>query len=354
MNSAVMTMPSGLVAAFYRNWKKSAVTVSGVTVVICTYCRPSSVIRLLESLYRFEGVRYPILVVDASPDAQTEAALWAWCTQDRKGCPLSYVRVEAALRGLTKQRNLALRLAETELICFFDDDLELLSDSVTEMLRVFCKSGGELIGVSSLIVNQPRHPTWLWRLRRALAITADLRPGSYQGSGFSVPWGYVEDRHEVVLGDWLPGGATLWDASRARTLGFCEAFSTYAQSEDLEFSLRIGRTGKLALATRAHVAHLHAPDGREQPFRLGYMAIRNRYYVHRRRFTSRRVLYTLWFIYAWSLDTVMLSRHIAIPGRMCATLQNIAGRVAAAADLLAGRPDRLLAKRASVVNRGMG
>jgi GT2 family glycosyltransferase len=258
-----------------------------------------------------------------------------------------YYRVEQALRGLTKQRNFALQLTQTDLVCFFDDDIELLCGCITEMERVFRQSHGALAGVAALIVNQPRHPTLLWRLRYRLGMVAGLRPGSYHGSGLSVPWGYVKDSDEVVLGDWLPGGATLWDAPRARLTGFCEEFSAYSQAEDLEFSLRVGRMGRLAVAPRARVVHLHEPSGREQPFRLGYMAIRNRYYIHGRKFRRRRLLYKLWFAYAWSLDTVLLVRHVAVPQGIHGTLAHMAGRFAAACDLVAGKPDRLLFRHRS-------
>jgi GT2 family glycosyltransferase len=331
-----------IVAGFHKDWDSAATRSDGVTVVVCTYRRTDSLIRFLESLHRFEGSRYPVLLVDASPNADTEETLCQWIEQRGYKGPLAYVRVVAALRGLTKQRNVALRMTGTDMICFFDDDIELMSDCVTEMKRVYRESAGQVAGVAALIVNQPRHPTLLWKLRRTLLMVANLRPGTYHGSGMSVPWGYVQDSDGTVEGEWLQGGATLWNAQRARMFGFCEEFLTYSQAEDLEFSLRMAQTGKLVTATRARAAHFHASSGREHEFGLGYMAIRNRFYIHRQHFANRRALYTFWFTYAWTMDTLMLFGRMLLGQNVKKALTHIAGRLAAAYDLFTGRPDRLL------------
>src|SRR5438874_9262291 len=217
-------LPPGVEATFFEAWNERATQGRGVTVCVCTYRRADSIIRLLDSLERFEGTGYPTLIVDASPDVRTEEAVRSWVGRRRIRSALAYFRVEAALRGLTKQRNFALRVTATDLICFFDDDVELLSDCVTEMERVFRAAAGKFAGVGALVVNQPRCPVVLWRIRCALGMTANLRPGTYHGSGISVPWGYVRDSDGVVEGQWLPGAAMLWDVSRARKVGFCEEF----------------------------------------------------------------------------------------------------------------------------------
>jgi hypothetical protein len=240
-------------------------------------------------------------------------------------------------RGLTKQRNFALGIVTTDLVCFFDDDVELLSPCVSEMERTFREAEGRLSGVGAFIVNQPRRPGGLWRLRRVLGIVRNLEPGSYHGSGFSVPWGYVKDGVGPVSGDWLPGAGMLWNASQARSARFCEEFSNYSQSEDLEFSLRMREKGQLAVTTHARLRHLEATGGRETHFPLGYMAIRNRYYIHQRQFGKRRYGYIAWFGYAWLLDTAMLMRNFVRPRRIPGTVQHLVGRFVATCELLSGK-----------------
>jgi GT2 family glycosyltransferase len=152
----------------------------------------------------------------------------------------------------------------------------------------------------------------------------------------SIPWfaGCVE---ALAEGDWLPGCAMMWKTAPARDLGFHEGFAGYAQGEDLDFSLRARRRGTLVMAGRARLQHLHETSGRPDHFRLGYMAIYNRYQIHRRGLSDRSWRDVVWFVYAWTLDTLMLCRNLLFPKRWAPTFRHLAGRLVAVADLSRGR-----------------
>jgi len=64
------------------------------------------------------------------------------------------------------------------------------------------------------------------------------------------------------------------------------------------------------------------------------MAIANRYHIHRHALADRRWRDGAWFWYAWTLDTLLLTRHLVIRRRIVPTFQQIAGRLKATADLL--------------------
>src|SRR5882672_2987755 len=104
----------------------------GLTVAVCTYRRPASVTRFLTSLALQERIPDRLVIVDASPDSDTEAAVRrhpaAAAVNETR-----YVRVSGPLRGLTRQRNVALRLVETDLVAFFDDDVVLLAGCLAEL-----------------------------------------------------------------------------------------------------------------------------------------------------------------------------------------------------------------------------
>ena len=303
----------------------------GVTTAICTYRRPGSLARLLESIWKYEGFAYPVLVIDASPDASTESCIAALCAARGGEPPLSYYRVKAEQRGLTKQRNIALELSGTDLTAFFDDDIEFVMPCLTALEGVMRKEGKAAVGASPTLNGQAIAPTLLWRLRKRLAIVSSLEPGRYEGSGFSVPWSFASGG-DVLQGDWLPGGAVVWRTEDARAEKFLERFDGYGLSEDLEFSIRIGQRGKLLVCSWAHANHWHEPAGRESPFRLGYMEIHNRFHIHKLRFRERRLFYVAWFVYAWTLDTLMLTRCV-LGTSAGETVQQIAGRLKAAWDL---------------------
>ena len=306
----------------------------GVTAVICTYARPSSLGRCIASLKVQTRKPDTLLVVDASRDAESERSLFLDPTLAEAAGRVGYLRVGDRDRGLTRQRNVALSRVTDDLVAFFDDDIVLRPTCLAEMESVHRAHGDAVVGVGAVIEGQPQRPDALWRVRRALGIVTSLTPGRYCRSGMSIPWSFLRQEDGVAEGDWLPGGAVMWKTATARDVGFNEEFAGYAQGEDLDFSLRVARRGRLLMACAARLEHLHEESGRPDPFRLGYMAILNRYEVHRRGLPDRRTLDVLWFAYAWSVDSLLLLRHALFPARAAGVFRQLAGRVRAAWDLV--------------------
>src|SRR5882762_3052832 len=143
-----------------------------------------------------------VLTVDASPSDQTERAVRDHDSLAVVGSDLLYFRVTDGLRGLTRQRNFALRWVTTDLVAFFDDDIVLSPGCCAELERHHRELGDRVVGVGALIENQLQAPRLAWRLLRWLHAVSDLRPGTYSRSGISIPWGFLprtEDR--LVEGD---------------------------------------------------------------------------------------------------------------------------------------------------------
>ena len=309
----------------------------GVTLAVCTLSRPASLLRLLESVERQTLRPEQIVVVDASSDDATERSVQDFLASAAGYPETTYVRVTEEAVGLTRQRNRAVRLAQFDLIAFFDDDIELLPGCLCELARVHRESPEPICGVAAVLENGLSSPTPLWRLRRALGVVPTLEPGRYCRSGMSTPWSFLDGRRELVQGDWLPGGATMWRTEVARALRFDESFRGYAQGEDLEFSLRAAHRGRLLVATNARCLHIHEAAGRPDHYRLGYMAIRNRWEIHSRSLSPRTGGDIALFAYAWALDTVLLLRHLVSPGNWAPTIRQIAGRLRAGYELLTNR-----------------
>lgn len=310
---------------------------SGVTAAICTLSRPDSVRQCLESIAGQTRPPDQVVIVDASAGDATENAVRAAAQAWRSVSPIVYVRVDSSRSGLTRQRNLALALTNRRLVGFFDDDVTLGPECLAELERAHRDGGAKVAGVGARVEREEDGPRLVWRVRRLLRVVPSLEPGRYCRSGMSTPWSLVRQEDGVLEGDWLPGYAMMWQTSLARELQFDEGLAGYAQSEDLEFSLRAGRRGKILLACAARVADAHAPAGRPDAFRMGYMAIYNRFLVHRRGLADRTGRDVAWFAYAWTIDTLLLARHLVHPRRFRATLSQVGGRMTAAIHLLAGR-----------------
>ena len=307
----------------------------GLTVAICTYQRPASLSRLVDSLAAQERTPDALIVVDASANSATEDVLKAHACLPRVAGAVVYIRVIESMRGLPKQRNLCVRYVDTDLTAFLDDDVVLLPGCLAEMERQHRLLGNQVVGVGAVIEGYAARRR-LWMLRLILRMVPSLEPGRYYRSGMGTSWRFQDIEDDVVPVDFLPGGAAAWRTEIVQRLGFRTAFSGYAQGEDLEFSLRARRYGALYAVGGARLLHLHEPSGRPDSFARGYMAIRNRYQIHRIGVPDRTWKDVAWFIYAWTVDTVLLGRHLIRPSGGLQVAMEVSGRVRAAYDLLRG------------------
>lgn len=306
----------------------------GCSVAVCTFRRPRALGRFLESLASSSRIPDELIIADASPDDLTERLLQAHPALRRAAGTVRYFRLGESVRGLTRQRNFALRKVRTDLVAFFDDDIVLEPDCLACMEEVHRRLGPAVVGVGAVIQDQIGSPSMLWRLMRALRMMSSLQPGRYHRSGISTPWVVTPSNGDLLAGDWLPGGATMWSTVAAREIGFNEQFEGYGQGEDLEFSLRVRARGALYLAGSARVHHLHESSGRSDPIHAGYMALYNRYEIHRRALPDRTIRDVAWFVYAFSLDSLLLARNLLRPRRWRWVLGQWRGRFRAARDLL--------------------
>ena len=309
----------------------------GVTVAICTCHRAIALDRLLRSVPAGGAGGLEVVIVDASRDEASERAIERLAEAGALRAPLRYYRVAGALRGLTRQRNFALRVASMDAIAFFDDDIVLRPDCVATMERVLRESRGGIAGVSAYLENEHEPPPALWRVRRALGIVSTLRPGAYSRSGMSVPWSFLSPGSDIVEGDWLPGGATIWPTALARTIGFHEGFEGYSNGEDLQFSLAARAHGRLVVARAARALHLQDPGNRPSASDMAYVSARNAYHIHRTGLRGRTWIDALYFRYAFVADTVVRFLGLVRPIRRLERWSFLRGRLRFLADLLGGR-----------------
>jgi GT2 family glycosyltransferase len=306
-------------------------------VAVCTRNRPEAVLAFMDSLAGQHSLPAEMLVVDASDGTGTEQAVRGFAAARAVAERTTYVRVAATKRGLTRQRNLALRLVSLPLIAFFDDDILLEPECLGRLVAAHRDLGEDVAGVAAYIENERLTPPMLWRMRRYTGIVSTLKPGRYCASGISTPWGFLPPTEARVGGDWLPGGATMWRTDLARAIRFEDGFAGYGSGEDLDFSLRIGRHGLLVLAGDARVQHLKADGGRPDGYDTGYRGLANHYHIHRWSMPNRRRRHLVWFLYAFLLDTLIRASGLLRPSRREWTSGFVRGRLRFFLDLAAGR-----------------
>jgi glycosyltransferase involved in cell wall biosynthesis len=309
--------------------------ITGVSVAVCTYQRASSLQRFVLSLAAQSLSPDSLIVVDASRDVETECILQEFIELGNISFSVLYLRVNGHLRGLTRQRNVALDWCATDLIAFFDDDIVLEPDCVKEMESAIRQSE-DIVGIGARILDEDAKPGLLWNSLQWLGAVPDLTPGEYQRSGLIAPLRLLGEYQNEIDVDRLPGGCTVWRTSLAQKERFSEFFHGYAQSEDLEFSLRMAKYGRLVASGKAQARHLHATQGRPDQIGLGRMGIINRHFIHRTTLPDRRWQDVVWFIYAQFLYILLTLMSMFLHRKFLDGFKYAYGSLLGVGDILRG------------------
>jgi GT2 family glycosyltransferase len=256
-------------------------TQADCTLIVPTYRRPQEMVALLQTLTKLADTPGEVVIVDGSPDESVAVAVKEWLARQSLSFDLVYVKSPP---GLTRQRNVGLDASRGEIIYFLDDDCLPEPGYFGSMRQVFRDDHAHEIGaVRGFLTNGIQTPlTRLWQLRHKLGIVPRGEPGTYYPSGTSGSWNMVAPFKGVRPVSVLAGGAAAYRREVFLKHRFSEFFYGYAQGEDLEMSLRIGKDWKLVVCGDARVNHNHAEGGRPAGFPRGRMAVRNRYFIWKR------------------------------------------------------------------------
>ena len=269
------------------------------TLIVCTYQRSQSLLRLLQSVR--DQTLYPneILIIDGSSDNDSKAML---AENDFEN--LTYYKVEPEYRGLTKQRNFGLAQVDSksEVIAFLDDDTVLLPDYFKELLDTFV-GDGQIVGVGGVAVNENKwfrvEPNKIYNknrffqfegyvykegqrnvVRNFAGLQSHLGPGRMPNYSHGKTCGFplTGKTHEV---DLLIGMSFAFRKRVFESIGFSTFFEGYGLYEDADFSIRALEFGKNVINTKVQLNHYHHPSGRPNQYQYGKMVVRNGWYVWR-------------------------------------------------------------------------
>lgn len=255
-----------------NNMDAATSTSCTVSVVICTRNRPDSLARCLASVCRQIVRPLEIIVVDDGDLGESQVRMLNQIVTAR-GIAFRCVRSEYA--GLTASRNLGVRMAVGDIVQFLDDDVELDSAFLSEVLRVYAGDPhGALAGVDGQLRDSPPQgrKAKLFRMGYTLAGWWALPPRPRRLPPCPP---CLRDPNRAVA-ELQIAGATM--SFRRRLLlknPFDESLREYALGEDRDMALRMGRMHWIARAVRAHAIHYHDPSGRTDRYVLGRMVILN-------------------------------------------------------------------------------
>lgn len=269
------------------------------SLIICTYQRPESLIRLMDSVNLQTHYPDTILIVDGSTDDQTKSLL---NTHNYKN--LQYHQITPEQRGLTKQRNIGIRLLPiaTEIVCFLDDDTALEPDYFKTLIGAY-QTHPDAVAVGGYIINEVqwtksdsaqcpsrfyyngwmRDEPWRFKVRRWFGLAPNTRPCFLPKFSHGRSVSFLPPDGGIHLVEHFMGGVSSYRVSVFETLQFSNYFEGYGLYEDADFCFRLLTIGNLYVNTASRLSHYHETLGRPNNFKYGKMVARNGWYIWRVR-----------------------------------------------------------------------
>lgn len=269
------------------------------SLIICTYMRPESLLRLLQSVQKQTLYPDEILIIDGSLNNETEVVL-----KNNFFPNLHYFLVSDDDRGLTRQRNFGIaKVAETsDVVCFLDDDTVLESNYFEEIIKSF-ESSESIVGVGGVAINENK---WMFNesnkasnskkyyhfekyvfkegqrnvIRNYLGLASKLGPGMMPHYSHGRTCGFPITG-KIYKVDLLIGMSMAFRKSIFEKIQFSKYFEGYGLYEDADFSLRTLAYGDNVINTNAKLFHYHEASGRPNQYEYGKMVVRNGWYVWR-------------------------------------------------------------------------
>ena len=228
-------------------------------VVICTFRRKFDLDRCLRSILLQKDRPEVIMVVDGDSDD----LLAEWVSMSYPS--VTYVQSE---KGLTLQRNLAIKLLENfRYVFFLDDDTELLDDYFSLVKDAFLATNAIGVGVTP----QPCIENKVNSLYRFLG-QASLEPGIVTRSGLNTARCHGDGR-----ADWLPGCSMTYDLRAIGLTRFDQRRAGYGLGEDVDFGLKMSSKGLLYWTSKPQIIHHQSPANREKTEQLIRQYVRHKW-----------------------------------------------------------------------------
>ena len=236
------------------------------------------------------------------------------------------VSVVMGRKGATAQRNRVFEeCTPSDIVLMLDDDFLMAPDYLRKTLEVFQNDPEVVLATGTVLADGIRGPGYNFEEGRKLLaelnrddLPTALRP-AFSGYGCNFAF-----RVSVVA---------------AYELWFDEDLPLYSWLEDVDFSRRLARYGKLVKSGAMRGVHLGTKTGRTPGLKLGYSQVANPVYLRRKgSMTTRHVLEMM------SRNILSNFVHAFRPPPYADFRGRLRGNLLALSDLVRGRvtPERIL------------
>ena len=324
------------------------------SLIICTYMRPQSLLKLLQSVNCQTLYPNEILIIDGSLNNQTQNAL-----EENNFNGLKYFKVQEADRGLTKQRNFGVGCVSklSEVVCFLDDDIVLEPQYFENLIKTYSEKP-DALAVGGYITNEIKWELsnktnnsskfyfdgWMreepsrFKMRRFFGLLPDANPGFMPSFSHGRSVSFLPPSGAIYEVEQIMGGVSSYRKEVFENFKFSKYFQGYGLYEDADFSLRLAKTGTLYINTGAQLEHYHDSSGRPNKYQYGKMVIRNGWYVWRIKYGNPSLKATLkWHATALLLTKIRLLNILTTSNKKEAFLEGL-GRVSGWFSLIFNAP----------------
>jgi GT2 family glycosyltransferase len=280
-----------------------------ISVIICTRNRFDDFTKTLPSITAQTRLPDELIVVDSSDEKRLEAYL----TSAKMPFPVRYFHTQP---GLTLQRNHGIRECSSDLIFFFDDDVDLDANYLAEVEKVFANDtsreigavGGKMIGKSPLSARIKLEQFTFYALRFIFGVVG-TRNGKFYPSGMpshphkNQPSGYIE---------CLSGCCMAFRREVFEKAKFDEALAHYGLMEDVDISKQTIDAGyKIYYQTSAMLIHNESPMNRIKVQQWAEMSVVNYDYLFCKSWSKDP---WRWFFYYWALIGLFAANFHSVKG----------------------------------------
>lgn len=228
-----------------------------ISIVIPTRNRPSNLLTLLGKIEEQSLPVGEVIITDSSDEVHPISIDPKWS--------FTLKHLATSIQSAAQQRNMGIELVSErcDFLCFLDDDVLPGPDYLRELIVSLRKSGG--IGISGIAINpnslggtRTKPKGFFGSLQKFFKLDSDS-DGVILKSGVNIPVRVYSGESQEV--EWLIG-CSVWQFKKISSLRFESDFMGQSLCEDVIYSLKASRAGKLFVDPNIHLAHLESDIGR--------------------------------------------------------------------------------------------
>ena len=282
------------------------------SVVIPTRNRENSLRNLVDKINKQTLLPDELIIVDSSDEKQF--------LYDDINKSIKYLHTDQ--KSAAKQRNIGLSSVRenTQILFFLDDDTNPESTYFEDMIGTLISLNA--VGVSGIAINPEKiarvKPVGVNGFLKKISFLDSKIDGKLLISGVGIP--VREGGSSITEVDWLIG-CSCWDFQKIKRLRFEEDFMGYSLGEDVIFSVKARKIGKLFVNRNIALNHMELPQADPNLIKYYYMWVYYRFRLS--RYVDNKIIF--YFAFYLSVLAKVIYSLIEMPIKPIKNLKQLTG-----------------------------